>query len=45
MGEIRFGGTGETRGYPYLVCKKLLVVCNSTIAVCVYFMRIKYCLN
>ena len=24
MGEIRFVGTGETRGYPYLVCKKAL---------------------
>ena len=24
MGEIRFVGTGETRGYPYLVCKKSL---------------------
>ena len=24
MGEIRFVGTGETRGYPYLVCKKML---------------------
>ena len=23
MGEIRFVGTGETRGYPYLVCKKV----------------------
>ena len=22
MGEIRFVGTGETRGYPYLMCKK-----------------------
>ena len=22
MGEIRFVGTGETCGYPYLVCKK-----------------------
>ena len=22
MGEIRVVGTGETRGYPYLVCKK-----------------------
>ena len=22
MGEIRFVGTGETRRYPYLVCKK-----------------------
>ena len=22
MGEIRFVGTAETRGYPYLVCKK-----------------------
>ena len=22
MGEIRFVGTGETRGYPHLVCKK-----------------------
>ena len=25
MGEIRFVGTGETRGYPYLVCKKRIV--------------------
>ena len=24
MGEIRFVGTGETRGYPYLVCKNYL---------------------
>ena len=24
MGEIRFVGTGETRGYSYLVCKKKL---------------------
>ena len=23
MGEIRFVGTGDTRGYPYLVCKKI----------------------
>ena len=23
MGEIRFVGTGETRGYPYPVCKKI----------------------
>ena len=23
MSEIRFVGTGETRGYPYLVCKKI----------------------
>ena len=23
MGEIRFVGPGETRGYPYLVCKKI----------------------
>ena len=22
MGEIRFVGTGEIHGYPYLVCKK-----------------------
>ena len=22
MGEIRFVDTGETRGFPYLVCKK-----------------------
>ena len=22
MGEIKFVGTGETCGYPYLVCKK-----------------------
>ena len=26
MGEIRFVGTGETRGYPYLVCKKELFI-------------------
>ena len=26
MGEIRFVGTGETRGYPYLVCKKTLIL-------------------
>ena len=25
MGEIRFVSTGETRGYPYLVCKKRIV--------------------
>ena len=25
MGEIRFVGTAETRGYPYLVCKKKFV--------------------
>ena len=25
MGEIRFVGTGEIRGYPYLVCKKRIV--------------------
>ena len=25
MGEIRFVGTGETRGYPYLVCKNIVV--------------------
>ena len=25
MGEIRFVGTGETHGYPYLVCKKMRV--------------------
>ena len=25
MGKIRFVGTGETRGYPYLVCKKRIV--------------------
>ena len=24
MGEIRFVGTGKTRGYLYLVCKKLI---------------------
>ena len=23
MGEIRFVGTGETCGYPYLVCKEI----------------------
>ena len=28
MGKIRFVGTGETRGYPYLVCK------NDQVAIC-----------
>ena len=27
MGEIRFAGTGETHGYPYLVCKKMRIKC------------------
>ena len=26
MGEIRFVGTGETRGYPYPVCKKYISI-------------------
>ena len=30
MGEIRFVGTGETHGYPYLVCKKTEVEIQST---------------
>ena len=30
MGEIRFVGTGETRGYPYLVCKKRIVSSGET---------------
>ena len=30
MGEIRFVGTGETRGYPYLVCKKRFVGTGET---------------
>ena len=25
MGEIRFVGTGEIRGYPYLVCKNISI--------------------
>ena len=25
MGEIRFVGTGDTCGYPYLVCKKVSI--------------------
>ena len=29
MGEIRFVGTGETRGYPYPVCKKTFFILNS----------------
>ena len=31
MGEIRFVGTGETRGYPYLVCKKC--ICRAKFAI------------
>ena len=30
MGEIRFVGTGETRGHPYLVCKKRFVGTGET---------------
>ena len=30
MGEIRFVGTGETRGYPYLVCKKKASIVDYT---------------
>ena len=30
MGEIRFVGTSETRGYPYLVCKKRFVGTGET---------------
>ena len=51
MGEIRFVGTGETRGYPYLVCKKTTVgpgkthgypypLCYS----CISTTGIKYCM-
>ena len=36
MGEIRFVGTGETRGYPYPVCKKIR---GHTI--CCFFLRNK----
>ena len=31
MGEIRFVGTGETRGYPNLVCKKNISFANTSI--------------
>ena len=31
MGEIRFVGTGKTRGYPYPVCKKLCVMMSSNV--------------
>ena len=27
MGEIRIVGPGKTRGYPYLVCKKVTFIC------------------
>ena len=30
MGEIRFVGTGKTRGYPYPVCKKRFVGTGET---------------
>ena len=33
MGEIRFVGTGETRGYPYLVCKKNVCITMFTVTV------------
>ena len=34
MGEIRFVGTGETRGYPYPVCKKCTVIIISFLLDC-----------
>ena len=37
MGEIRFVGTGETRGYPYLVCKKRFIDMDET---CGYLYRV-----
>ena len=27
MGEIRIVGPGKTRGYPYPVCKKTIIIC------------------
>ena len=33
MGEIRFVGTGETRGYPYQVCKKKNVGSRQTVKI------------
>ena len=41
MGEIRFVGTGETCGYPYLVCKKRIIGTGVTRAFRVRIMRIK----
>ena len=32
MGEIRFVGTDETRGYPYLVCKKNIAYFSCSLA-------------
>ena len=37
MGEIRFVGTGETRGYPYPVCKKIYYLLNIVVVVVVLF--------
>ena len=31
MGEIRFVGTSETRGYPYPVCKKIISYIRSVV--------------
>ena len=44
MGEIRFVGTGETRGYPYLVCKKVFYVTQRDTSG-VYFSRDQPSLN
>ena len=33
MVEIRFVGTGETRGYPYLVCKKGKYRCHQLVKI------------
>ena len=41
MGEIRFVGTGETRGYPYLVCKKKVISYVVAVSVAVLFLYLK----
>ena len=42
MGEIRFVGTGETRGYPYLVCKKYFAVHSIMVVVKMKKIKRKY---
>ena len=37
MGEIRFVGTGKTRGYPYLVCKKKFSIKPHIVSICMGF--------
>ena len=45
MGEIRIVGPGETRGYPYPVCKKMTVIRHIKVQMLVILMRVTVLLS